>query len=253
MGPRDKPEDDTCGAVGRELTVVVFIRSSRPAAQRSQRTHMGDRIEALLIDLGRVILELDTGRVYARWAELAGVPAADIEQRCRAHLAGSEAFYRHERGEISDEEFFRHLRSVLDVDLTDEQFADGWNRIFVGEMPGIRRILARVQEELPLYAFSNTNCAHQACWSVDFADLLAPFRKIYVSNQLGARKPEVAAFRAVVADLGLAPEQVLFFDDIAANVEGARASGLRAVHVTAVADIERALGGLIVSRQGPPR
>jgi glucose-1-phosphatase len=214
---------------------------------------MGGRIEALLFDLGRVILDLDTGRVYARWAELAGVPVAEIEQRCLAHLAESEAFHRHERGEISDAEFFRHLRAALEIDLTDAQFADGWNRIFVGEMPGIRRILARLQEELPLYAFSNTNCAHQACWSVDFADLLAPFRKIYVSNELGARKPEAAAFKAVVTDMGLAPEQVLFFDDIAANVEGARASGLRAVHVTAVADMERAIAELILSRQSAAR
>ena len=207
---------------------------------------MADRIEALLFDLGRVILDLDSARVYARWAELSGVPAADIERRCRAYLPGSEVFYRHERGEITDAEFFGHLRAALGIDLTPEQFCDGWNKVFVGEMPGIRPILARAREAFALYAFSNTNCAHQACWSVDFADLLRPFRKIYVSNELGARKPEVAAFRAVVADMGLAPEQVQFFDDIVANVEGARAAGLRAVHVTAVADIERAIDELIV-------
>lgn len=214
---------------------------------------MGDRVEALLFDLGHVVLELATERVHARWAELAGVPVADIEQRYRLRVVESAAFHRHERGEMSDEEFFDHLRRALEIDLTDEQVKDGWNMIFVGEMPGIRHILARAQEELSLYVFSNTNSAHHACWSARFADLLAPFRKIYLSHEIGARKPDVAAFRAVAADMGLSPQQILFFDDMAANVAGARASGLRAVQVTAVTDVERALGDLVRDRNGDRR
>jgi putative hydrolase of the HAD superfamily len=214
---------------------------------------MGDRVEALLFDLGRVIFELDSERVHARWAQLAGVPVAEIEQRYQLRVVGSTAFYGHERGEISDEEFFDHLRRALEIELTDEQVKDGWNMIFVGEMPGIRPILARAQQERSLYVFSNTNSAHQACWSVRYADLLAPFRKIYLSNELGARKPEIAAFQAVVADMGLAPEQILFFDDMAINVAGARASGLRAVQVTGTADIERALSDLALHLDGERR
>src|SRR5262249_32182383 len=205
---------------------------------------MGDRVEALLFDLGRVVFELDSARAHARWAELAGLPIADIEQRSQARVVGSEAFYRHERGEITDEKFFDHLRCALEIGLTHEQLKDGWNKIFVGEMPGIRRVLSCAQRDLPLYAFSNTNSAHQAYWSTRFADLLAPFRKIYVSNEIGARKPQVDAFQIVVTDMGIAPERILFFDDMSANIAGARASGLQAVQVTAAADIERALSDL---------
>jgi HAD superfamily hydrolase (TIGR01509 family) len=205
---------------------------------------MGDRIEALLFDLGRVVIDLDTARVHARWAELAGVPVSHIEQLSRIGLAGSDAFHCHERGEISDAEFFEHVRYALQIDLTDEQIKDGWNAIFVGEVPGIRSILIRARQTLPLYAFSNTNAAHQARWSVQFADMLAHFRKIYVSNEIGARKPDVAAFHAVAAAMAVAPQRILFFDDMAENVLGARASGMTAVHVTAAVDIEQALNGL---------
>jgi len=206
---------------------------------------MGDRVDALLFDLGRVIFELDTARAYARWAKFAAVPVADIAERYQARVVGSEAFYRHERGELSDGEFFDHLRGALEFDLSDGQLRDGWNQIFVGEMPGIRRILSRAQKISPLYVFSNTNSAHQAYWSVRFADLLARFRKIYVSNEIGARKPELVAFKSVVADIGVAPQRILFFDDMAANIAGARASGLRAVQVAAPADIGRALSDLV--------
>jgi glucose-1-phosphatase len=210
-------------------------------------------IEALLFDLGRVIIDLSTHRAHARWAELAAVPVTEIAARHAARIVGSEAYCRHERGEITDQAFFAYLRSELGIDLTDAQFSDGWNAVFIGEMPGIRRVLSRAQTALPLFAFSNTNTAHTAFWSVRFADLLAPFRKIYLSHEIGARKPEPAAFRAVVADMAIAPKQILFFDDVAENVAGARECGLNAVHVTTTADIERALGTIGCAFASDPR
>jgi putative hydrolase of the HAD superfamily len=198
-------------------------------------------IEALLFDMGRVLIELDTSRAHARWAELAGVPASRLAELSAARIGGSAFFHAHECGTITDAQFFTHLRQALEIDLSDSQILEGWNAIFVGEMPGIRAALARAGAKLPLYVFSNTNRAHQACWSARFPEVLAPFRKIYVSNEIGARKPEAEAFRIVVADMGVAPDRVLFFDDRPENVAGARACGIVAVEVTSVADIVRAL------------
>jgi glucose-1-phosphatase len=197
-------------------------------------------IEALLFDLGRVIIDVDMARSYGHWGSLTGLP---IEQQAIS-LLSSDHFHRHERGEISDTEFFAHLRHDLAINLGEEQFIEGWNAVFVGEMPGIRALLQRAQSKLPLYAFSNTNPAHQTYWSVRFAHLLAPFRKIYVSHELGARKPEIAAYEAVIADMGVPPHRILFFDDNMANVVAARACGMQAVEVLTIADIAHALGEL---------
>jgi putative hydrolase of the HAD superfamily len=198
-------------------------------------------IEALLFDLGRVVIDLDQARAHARWAELAGVPRRDIAALVGERILGKEAYCRHERGEISDAQFFAHLRRQLKLALSDAEVVDGWNSIFIGEIPGIRRLLASLHGRLPLYAFSNTNVAHQAYWSRQFRDLLVPFRKIYVSHEIGARKPEPAAYHTGVPYFGLAPDRVLFFDDSAENVAGARACGLIAVEVTTAAEIETAL------------
>jgi putative hydrolase of the HAD superfamily len=209
---------------------------------------MPESIAALLFDLGRVVIDVNTACAIARWAELAGVPAAVIAERHARRVAGGDSFCRHERGEISDAAFFAHLREALQIALTDAEIGDGWNALLVGEMPGIRPLLTRARAAVPLFAFSNTNSAHQRCWSVRFADLLAPFRKIYVSHELGARKPEATAFRAVVEDIGLPAERILFFDDAAENVAGARACGLAAVQVNAIADIERTLSEVLARR-----
>lgn len=208
---------------------------------QNNRGLMPQPVEALLFDLGRVLIELDSARAHRRWAELSGVSVAHIEERYRSHVAGSALFHRHERGEITDAEFVRGLSALFDAELTEAQFVDGWNSIFVGEMPGIREVLARVDARLPLYAFSNTNAVHQAYFSVRFAGLLAPFRKLYLSHELRVRKPDAAAFRAVVADMGIDPTRIAFFDDLAENVAGARASGLLAFQVTSAQEIERAL------------
>jgi glucose-1-phosphatase len=196
-------------------------------------------IDALLFDLGRVLVDIDMTRIHRHWAQAAGV--SGVDPRATARLMGSEVFHRHERGEITDAAFFAHLRHALGLDLTDAQFLAGWNSIFIGEMAGIRDVLARVEGRLPLYVFSNTNAPHQAYWSVRFVELLRPFKKIFVSNELGLRKPEPAAFAAVTAGIGVPAGRVLFFDDSPPNVTGARACGLHAVEVTATVDIERAL------------
>jgi putative hydrolase of the HAD superfamily len=207
----------------------------------------GTGVAALLFDLGRVVIDLDTQRAHARWAELAGVSVAELERRSHLRVTESETFERHERGEISDAEFFAHLRTALEIDLTDAELEEGWNAIFRGEMRGIRPILSRSGQSLPLYAFTNTNASHQACWSVRFADVLTAFRKVYASHEMGVRKPDAAAFLAVAADMGLPPHRILFFDDLAGNVAGARAAGMQAIQVTAVADIERALVDLAIA------
>jgi hypothetical protein len=82
------------------------------------------------------------------------------DRRAARGLAGSDALLHYECGEIADATFLAHVRTALAVTLTDAELADGWNAIFVGEMPGIRPLLARAQQVRPLYALSNTNAVH---------------------------------------------------------------------------------------------
>lgn len=51
----------------------------------------------------------------------------------------------------------------------------------------------------------------------------------YWSSRMGAMKPDRAFFEHIVADLGLPAHEIGFVDDVPANVEAARAVGIRAV------------------------
>jgi len=196
--------------------------------------------DALLFDLGRVVLDIDFSKAIGCWATHAGCEPSDI----LARYVRGEAYHRHETGSISDEDYFGSLRASLGISITDAQFLEGWNAIFAGEMPGIAELLERAANHLPLYAFSNTNRPHVEHFSQIHADVLGHFREIYLSSTIGLRKPDQAAYDHVVGAIGFPASRILFFDDLAENIEGARACGLMAVHVTSSTDVADALAAL---------
>jgi putative hydrolase of the HAD superfamily len=197
-------------------------------------------IEALLFDLGGVVIDIDFGRVFAAWSKAAGVSA----QAIRSRLVLDEMWHAHECGRISDEAFFTHLRTTLDLPLSHAQFVEGWNAVFVGEVAGIGPLLQRAATVVPVYAFSNTNRVHELCWSERFRTTLAPFRQVFVSSTIGLRKPDAEAFDHVVSAMGVPASRIVFFDDLPENIEGARARGLNAVQVNSSDDVARTLAEL---------
>jgi FMN phosphatase YigB (HAD superfamily) len=196
--------------------------------------------DALLFDLGRVVLDIDFSKAIACWAGHAGREHADIATR----FVVDETYHDHETGKASDAEFFDNLRRMLGVALTDAQFLEGWNAIFAGEMPDIALLLARAAGRIPLYAFSNTNRPHVAHFSAIHGELLGHFRELYLSSTIGLRKPDPDAYDHVVKAIGVPASRIVFFDDLAANIEGARAIGLKAVHVRSSQDVADALSAL---------
>jgi glucose-1-phosphatase len=226
--------------LGNGDAVARLCRFAYTAAMNSPVLSPGVA-DALLFDLGRVVLDIDFKKTLACWAG-----HADCEP---AHLAGrftsdDESYQRHERGEISDAEFFASLRDLLEIGISDAQILEGWNAIFSGEVPGIAQLLQRAARHLPLYAFSNTNGAHVAHFSLAYSGVLEHFRELFLSSSIGLRKPDAEAYDHVVKAIGVPAERIVFFDDLTENIEGARARGLLAVHVRSPDDVAEALAAL---------
>jgi putative hydrolase of the HAD superfamily len=196
--------------------------------------------DALLFDLGRVVIDIDFGKALACWAGHAGCAPADLAAR----FVREEDYRQHEVGGIEDADYFESLRASLGIGISDAQFLEGWNAIFAGEMPGIAPLLKRAAMRVPLYAFSNTNRPHVEHFSKAYADVLGHFRELFLSSTIGLRKPDAAAYDHVVKAIGVPASRIVFFDDLAENIEGARMRGLTAVHVTSPHDVATALAAL---------
>ncbi len=198
-------------------------------------------VDAALFDLGGVVIETDFDQVFAHWAEHSNHHPDAI----KAKFSFDDFYQQHERGKISASEYFASLRGSLGINISDTQFIDGWNAIYVREVPGIAALLQRLNEKVPLYAFTNSNPTHQQVWSKRFAEVLSLFHTVFVSSELGKRKPEPEAFRVVAEAMGIQLPRIVFFDDTWENVEEARAMGMQAVHVRSLADIEESLREII--------
>ena len=200
------------------------------------------QVDALIFDLGGVLIDVDFGRAVAAWARSAARPLEELRRRPLLHM--SAAFQAHERGEIGDAAYFEALRSAFGLALDDETMASGWNAIIGEPIPGMQALVAALAERLPLYVFSNTNAAHVRHFRPRHRGLLAPFREVICSCEIGLRKPEREAFESVVARIGASPGRIGFFDDNPDNVASARALGMQAFHVGSPEDVHAGLGRL---------
>ena len=194
---------------------------------------MSHPAKALLFDLGGVIIDVSFEKVLERWSHHSGKGADTLEAR----FAFDTAYEQRERGETEAKAYFASLRTAFDVTMSDEQFESGWNAVFLGEITPTVHLLERLEGKVPLYAFSNTNATHHSFWSKQYASALAPFKRIFVSSDMGKRKPERDAFVYVASEVGVSLEDIMFFDDTEENVLAARALGMQAVLVTSPHDV----------------
>ena len=195
------------------------------------------KVNALLFDLGGVLIDIDFNRALRSWSQYSHLPPAVIERR----FSLDEPYRVHARGVIEAIVYFAHLRRLLELEASDNDIAQGWNSIFVGEIAATIACVAVAREKLPCYLFSNTNPTHHAFWTSTFPGALDSFQQIFVSSELGLRKPDREAFEAVAAATGFRLDETLFFDDSEENVVGARATGMQAIQVNGHADVDRAL------------
>lgn len=209
------------------------LNTTRPA--------LPELVDAVLLDLGNVILGVDFLRVFEFWGREAGEDPRELARRFRLDAA----YERHETGHLEFAEYVRHLEHQLEIQLPLETWHTGWNEVFVGPYHRVGERLAELEGRLPLYAFTNTNPTHHRAWQGRYAGLLHPLRRIYVSSELGLRKPHRQAFQHVVDDMGIAPSRVLFLDDTLENVHGAAATGLSSVHVSSEDEVVAVLEALL--------
>lgn len=192
-----------------------------------------DNIRNIIFDLGGVILDIDFARTQQAFIDL-GVSNFD-ELYGFKHI---DSFFRqHETGQISDEEFMTSLQKMSGHPLERTVIEKAWNALLIRFPPERIELLKDLKKRYRLFLLSNTNAIHvvefQKIYSNTFnsgrlADL---FEKVYYSNEVGMRKPNVEIYEFVLKDSHLVPEETVFIDDSLPNVEGANQAGIKAIHL----------------------
>ncbi|MBW7984239.1 glucose-1-phosphatase [Enterobacillus tribolii] len=182
-----------------------------------------------IFDLGNVIVDIDFKRVLGVWSNFSGMPLATLSERFKM----GDVFQQHERGTISDEEFAARLCDEMAIALSFEQFELGWQAIFVGLRPEVIEQMKKLRTMgNRVVVLSNTNRLHSNYWPKHYPEVEAASDHMYLSQDLGMRKPDAEIYRYVLEKEGVAPGDVVFFDDNEENVVAAQALGIRAILVT---------------------
>ena len=105
-------------------------------------------------------------------------------------------------------------------------------QLLTGMDPATAQTLKELRERYPLYLLSNNNpIALPLCLKAMREAGVDPditFKGQFISCELKLLKPSPAFYQEVVRRIGLPAGDILFIDDSAANVEGARAVGMEA-------------------------
>ncbi|MDN5679514.1 MAG: glucose-1-phosphatase [Ewingella sp.] len=181
-----------------------------------------------IFDMGNVIIDIDFKRVLGVWSNLSGTPLAILNER----FSMGDVFKKHERGEISDEEFATSLCEEMGIALSFEQFSAGWHAVFVGLRPEVIELFKTLRQQgHRVVVLSNTNSLHLDYWPKHFPEIAENTDAIYLSQDLGMRKPETRIFEYVLNKEGVSASEAVFFDDVLENVESAQSVGITAVLV----------------------
>jgi putative hydrolase of the HAD superfamily len=182
-------------------------------------------ISTLLFDIGGVLVALDGAPMLARLMSL-------DESRDAIHerWMQSPAVIAYETGRISPAAFAATAVADFQLAVTPEWFLDAFNAWPTGLQPGALELLGDIPRRFRVAALSNMSASH---WErVEAMDICTRFERLYLSHQIGCLKPSTRAFETALSDLAVAPDDVLFLDDVHANVVAARALGLNAEVVT---------------------
>lgn len=182
------------------------------------------RPEAVVFDIGNVLVEWHPERVYDRRLGEAGrkrlFEEVDLHGMNLKVDAGADF-----HASVADlaEAHPDHRESIL-------MWRDSWLDMCSPVIPRSVRLLAALRARgVPVFALTNFGAAtfEIACAQYPFLD---SFDRRYVSAHLKLIKPDPAIYAAVEADSGLAPGALLFADDRPENVAAAAARGWR-VHL----------------------
>lgn len=177
-----------------------------------------------LFDLGNVIVKVDFSPFLA-W--LTARSRSKDRRRAEAVLT-SRAWYDLELGRISREEFARELSEAYQAEFTVKDCESAFCSIFPGLVPGMVELLRDLRKSGPVYALSNTNEVHLEWLRINLPESLDGFTKVFASHELQLRKPDRQIYEEAARSIGVGPSRLIFFDDVEANVQGARAAGLEA-------------------------
>jgi putative hydrolase of the HAD superfamily len=207
-------------------------------------------VRAVIFDFGGVVVT-SPFEAFARYEAINRLPDGFL-RRLNATDPDTNAWARLERNEV-DLAGFAELFEAEARAAGHEVDGRAVLAMLSGELrPQMVEALRRCHERLKTALLTNNFVAADPRGPGDVtgpgprATVLDHFDVIVESSLVGLRKPDPAIYRLVCAELGVAPAEAAFLDDLGVNLKPARAMGMATIKVddpdAAIADLEAVVG-----------
>ena len=189
-------------------------------------------IKNIIFDLGGVIYAINYITTIKAFESL-GINDFEF---IYAKTGQSDLFDKLETGKICKEDFFVEINKFLPNTLSPTKITEAWNAMLIGFMPDALKKLEELSQTHRIFLLSNTNIFHieeiqNREGMTSFDEFCELFEKVYLSHDIGLRKPHTQVFAHIVDEQGLDPSETLFIDDSPQHVAGALKAGLNAYHL----------------------
>ena len=195
-------------------------------------------IDALILDLGNVLVFHDNALLFEKMAQAFNTTAASMRARIE-----KDVWERTNTGRLPGDALRLELQKALGGEITPEHFVELWNCHFKLNTPMVKRVESLVGK-LKLCLLSNTHDLHFEPLRPQLP-VLEKFDARVLSYEEGLMKPAPELYRTALKRLGVAPERAAFFDDIQSYADGATAIGIHGRLFTDVETFDRQLALLL--------
>ena len=161
----------------------------------------------------------------AEYARRSNLSESEVLKR----LSTDDFWVETDKGQFSADEMELRLCQLLGEDFTRAELL--WLQSLAFTLrPETFSLAKKVAERKPIGILTNNSPLLKEALPRHFPELVDSFDPILFSFQFGHVKPEPALFEAVQAQLGIAGNEILFFDDTEGHVLAAAAVGWDAIH-----------------------
>ena len=180
---------------------------------------------AVIFDVGRVLYDWNPRFLYERL-----IPDGEALDAFLRDVLTTEWHFQHDAGRPfaeTSEELTARFPQYADL---IGHWGPRFNESVGPAMPGMVRLVEDLDEAgVPLYAITNFSAEFWPPFRAREATVFDRFRDIVVSGDERLVKPDPAIYRLALDRFGLAADDAVFVDDVAANVAGAAAVGIHAI------------------------
>ena len=172
-------------------------------------------INALLFDLGNVLLPIDLSLTYQAFSQLStSFNPLEIQDK----IINEGLWLGYEAGLQNDDEFRDLLRDKLNLDCSNVAFDQAFSALLLDFPANVYSFLHELTSNFDLYLLSNTSVIHSRIFlnnhlGPNGENLFGLFKKAHFSYEMGLVKPNPLIYQQVLNENNLKAEEVVFFDD----------------------------------------